>query len=210
MGIAIKKPIKIEYISFEDFVQYGREHAEGELHNNMPWSFDYKGQPITHKNDKCYLVPTNSGIAKFTPDDVLLTQIDGEIYPCKKDIFEATYIKEYKMEHLNNALIAFKGSTPIVFDPLKKENIDLSTLISLRDNYLHIAIQDGTIPSVGVNGIQVTDLLKYVKEVYISLNNAYPSIYNEGTIIAINQALASQESRTKDREKRGVEGQNKL
>ena len=155
-------------------------------------------------------IHTLEGEMKADIGDYIIKGIKGEYYPCKPDIFEATYIKEYKMEHLNNALIAFKGSTPIVFDPIKEENIDLSTLISLRDNYLHIAIQDGTIPSVGVNGIQVTDLLKYVKEVYISLNNAYPSIYNEGTIIAINQALASQESRTKDREKRGVEGQNKL
>lgn len=27
----------------------------------------------------------------MTPDDMLITGIQGEIYPCKKDIFEATY-----------------------------------------------------------------------------------------------------------------------
>jgi hypothetical protein len=27
----------------------------------------------------------------MTPNDMLITGVKGEIYPCKKDIFEATY-----------------------------------------------------------------------------------------------------------------------
>lgn len=87
-----KKPVTIEAITFDEFVEYGKSHG-GNIVNGIPWSFEYNGHPITHENDECYLVPTSSGIAKFTPNDMLITQIDGEIYPCRKDIFEATYEK---------------------------------------------------------------------------------------------------------------------
>lgn len=85
-----KKPVVIEAITFEEFVEYGKNNGGNNI-NGMPWSFEYNGHGVTHENDECYLVPTSSGIVKFTPQDMLITQIDGEIYPCKKDIFEATY-----------------------------------------------------------------------------------------------------------------------
>ena len=78
--------------------------------------------------------------------------------------------------------------------------------IEINGNKLGIHIQDGTIPDVGINGIQVTDLLEYVNEVYISLNNAYPCKENAETIQYIQNALTSQYNRTKDRTARGVEG----
>jgi hypothetical protein len=87
---ATKKAIEIEYITFEDFVKYGVDHGAN-IVKGMPWSFDYQGHPITHENDKCYLIPTEEGSMKFTPKDVLITGVDGEIYPCKKSIFEKTY-----------------------------------------------------------------------------------------------------------------------
>lgn len=57
----------------------------------MPWSFDYKGHKITHENDSCYLIPSLEGVMNFTKDDMLITGVNGEIYPCKLDIFEKTY-----------------------------------------------------------------------------------------------------------------------
>ena len=81
--------------------------------------------------------------------------------------------------------------------------------ISIDANELSFKIQDGPIKECGVNGIQITDVLEYVKEVYKSLNNAYPCRENSLTITKIEEALHWQEARTKDREKRGVEGLNK-
>jgi hypothetical protein len=57
----------------------------------MPWSFSYKGHPITHENDNCYLIPTLEGTMKFERGDMLITGVKGEVYPCKADIFAATY-----------------------------------------------------------------------------------------------------------------------
>jgi hypothetical protein len=87
-----KKPVVIEAITFEELVAHGIASVPPEqLHNGIPWSFDYAGHPITHENDDCYLIPTLEGTMKFTRGDMLITGVKGEIYPCKQDIFVATY-----------------------------------------------------------------------------------------------------------------------
>lgn len=86
-----KKPVVIEAITFDELVEYGRTHGYESIVNGMPWSFDYKGQRITHENDDCYLVPTLEGTTKFNRGEMLITGVKGEIYPCKMDIFQATY-----------------------------------------------------------------------------------------------------------------------
>jgi len=90
MGKFRKKPVEIEAITFDELVQYGKANG-GNIVNGMPWSFNYKGHPITHENDRRYLIPTLEGTHNMTPDDMLITGVKGEIYPCKLDIFNATY-----------------------------------------------------------------------------------------------------------------------
>ena len=85
-----KKLIEIEAITFDELVAYGKANG-GNIVNDMPWSFQYAGQPITHENDDCYLIPTLEGVMRFNRGDMLITGISGEIYPCKIHIFEATY-----------------------------------------------------------------------------------------------------------------------
>lgn len=85
-----KKPVVIEAITFDELVEYGKSNG-GNIVNNMPWSFDYKGQPITHENDNCYLIPTLEGTMRFERGEMLITGVNGEIYPCKMEIFEKTY-----------------------------------------------------------------------------------------------------------------------
>ncbi len=84
-----KVPVEIEAISFDELVQYGKDNS-GTI-NGMPWSFEYKGHSVTHENNECYLIPTLEGTHNMTPKDMLITGVKGEIYPCKIDIFEATY-----------------------------------------------------------------------------------------------------------------------
>ena len=85
-----KKPVEVDAITFAEFVQYGRDNG-GNIVNGMPWHFSYNGHPVTHENDECYLIPTREGTHNFTPADMLITGVKGEIYPCKLDIFELTY-----------------------------------------------------------------------------------------------------------------------
>lgn len=85
-----KKPVVIEAITFDELVEYGKANGAN-IVNGMPWSFNYNGHPITHENDNCYLIPTLEGTMRFDRGDMLITGVKGEIYPCKGDIFQATY-----------------------------------------------------------------------------------------------------------------------
>ncbi len=85
-----KKPVVIDAITFEEFIEYGKNNG-GNIVNGMPWSFKYNGHPVTHENDERYLIPTLEGVHNFTPQDMLITGVKGEIYPCKLDIFQETY-----------------------------------------------------------------------------------------------------------------------
>lgn len=87
-----KKPVVIEAITFYDLVAYGlTAPGASVVPPGVPWSFSYNGHPITHENDDCYLIPTLEGTMKFNRGEMLITGVKGEIYPCKLDIFEATY-----------------------------------------------------------------------------------------------------------------------
>jgi hypothetical protein len=91
MAKFVKKPIVVEAITFDELVEYGLKHSDGAIVNGFPWTFKYAGQPISHENDNCYLIPTLEGIMRFERGDMLITGVNGEIYPCKMDIFLKTY-----------------------------------------------------------------------------------------------------------------------
>ena len=76
-------------------------------------------------------------------------------------------------------------------------------------NQIHFTMQDGPIKEVGINGLQASDLLFFCKELFKSLNKAYPCRENALTITKIEEAIHWQDARTKDRQSRGVEGLNK-
>ena len=111
------------------------------------------------------------------------------------------------MEHLNNASYELFIATAI------KGNIDTDGSQKFHgvtdDAVLTFRIQNGPIKEVGINGLQASDLLFFCKELFKSLNKAYPCRENALTITKIEEAIHWQDARTKDRESRGVEGLNK-
>lgn len=87
-----KKPVTVEAITFEELIAHGRAVGGSDPFNTgFPWSFKYAGHAITHENDDCYLIPTLEGTMKMGRSDMLITGVKGEIYPCRGDIFAATY-----------------------------------------------------------------------------------------------------------------------
>jgi hypothetical protein len=129
-----KKPVVIEAITFEEFIEYGKNNG-GNIVNGFPWSFSYKGHPVTHENDECYLIPTLEGTLRFTPDDVLITGVKGEIYPCKIDIFEATYdiastVRASNPQIENNFVYhAPKPGQPEIYTEIREKAKELAYLI---------------------------------------------------------------------------------
>lgn len=87
-----KKPVVIEAITWDELVKHGiAEVGEENLTNGLPWSFSYAGHAITQHANEWYLIPTLEGKLIMTPEDMLITGVDGEIYPCKLSIFNKTY-----------------------------------------------------------------------------------------------------------------------
>lgn len=84
-------PVVIEAITFEEFVEYGKRAKTETTIGEKLWSFKYSGHPVTQENDNRYLIKTLEGIMNLTPDDMLITGVAGEIYPCKKKIFNQIY-----------------------------------------------------------------------------------------------------------------------
>ncbi len=84
-----KKPVVVEAITFDELVAHGRQQT-GDTHG-MPWSFKYHGHSITHEDDGSYLILIGEGTMRFERGDVLITDEQGAVYPCKADSFAATY-----------------------------------------------------------------------------------------------------------------------
>ena len=88
-----KRPVVIEAMTFDELVQYGIENG-GNVVNGLPWSFQINGRPITHDcqtGEDRYLIFTLEGTMEMTRNDMLIIGVQGEAYPCKLDIFRATY-----------------------------------------------------------------------------------------------------------------------
>lgn len=91
-----------------------------------------------------------------------------------------------------------------------EKEIRPTNFIYIRNDVNSIAftIQKGPIKENGVNGCQVDCLIAAAKEIISALNKNFPCRENSIAITKLEEALMWLEQRTKDREKRGVEGTN--
>lgn len=56
----------IHRFTFNELVQHGRDNGAN-IVNGMPWSFKCFGLPITHENDRCYLVFSEGKTLRMEP-----------------------------------------------------------------------------------------------------------------------------------------------
>ncbi|MED1923541.1 hypothetical protein [Bacillus velezensis] len=80
-----KKPIEIEAVKFEDTTESISAIAEI-AHDNLI-RVDYRQKPVVLH------IPTLEGVMNAQVGDYIIRGIEGELYPCKPDIFEKTYEK---------------------------------------------------------------------------------------------------------------------
>lgn len=76
------KPMIVEAVTFDELVKYGLKHTNN-IYNDMPWSFDFMGIPVTHETDDYYIV----GTERFTKNHLLVLK-DDEISIVEKDAFD--------------------------------------------------------------------------------------------------------------------------
>ena len=81
-----KRPVVIEAEQFTDQNKDMIYNWATSIRGNVTHSWDNKGQPIL-------LIPTLEGEMICSLGDYLIKGIQGELYPCKPDIFEQTYEK---------------------------------------------------------------------------------------------------------------------
>lgn len=70
-------------------------------------------------------------------------------------------------------------------------------------------VQSGPIKEFGVNGCQIDDVIAWAKSKIEEFNQAFPCRENSLIITKLDEALLWSYQRKANREKRGVEGQNK-
>ena len=81
MAKYVKKPVVIEAVTYEELIKNG---------HGKTIELEYNGYIIKKYDDDHYIIPTLEGDMLLGKDDMLITGVDGEIYPCKKETFEKT------------------------------------------------------------------------------------------------------------------------
>lgn len=98
-----KKPVEVEAIQYDgsNVVEIALFGAMVFETNALAWDYGagayrypggkwaFTGEGGMHPN--CLLVPTLEGDMLARPGDWIIKGVQGEFYPCKSDIFEATY-----------------------------------------------------------------------------------------------------------------------
>jgi len=78
-----KKPVVIEAMQLPDVLDIEGRLAFNEWVTNTNRVFRYVGDELD--------IPTLEGVMRASKGDYIIKGIKGEFYPCKPDIFEATY-----------------------------------------------------------------------------------------------------------------------
>lgn len=95
----VKKPVVINAVQFKD--------ATLETMDALSEFMD-GSQSILHTDGEPKIeIPTLEGVMTASLGDYIIKGIQGEFYPCKPDIFEATYVSEENMGTLSDGYHTF-------------------------------------------------------------------------------------------------------
>ena len=89
-----KKPVVIEAFKYEGSASLKTTEKEGK----MPYFIfeAFENDFLAYNSEEELLVSTLEGIMRVSAGDYIIQGVNGEIYPCKPDIFEKTYEKVEK------------------------------------------------------------------------------------------------------------------
>lgn len=160
-------------------------------------------------------IATLEGTMKADIGDYIITGVKGERYPCKPDIFLATYDPasfEKEMKKLEHDLLTTKY-TSVFHEEQFTNNAPHSFEVRTNDGELlaDIHFQEGPIKEVGINGVNNEDLIAMVICRLENFNNSpFRSRDNSMAVTKLEEALLWLRKRTVGRENRGVEGTLKI
>jgi len=199
----VKKPVEIEALQFVGTAENTLELSE----------FIEKDIAIDYANPQAPVlkIETLEGTMSASVGDYIIKGVKGEFYPCKPDIFEATYTKVEKLFYsmVENPMLTRKYT---FIDFANGKNSNTPTIFSIRDTntgavLTKIIFQDGAIKECGVNGVQNEDLIGCVlTRLQAFQNGDFKCRENALAITKLEEGLLWLRSRTNGREQRGVEG----
>ena len=233
-----KKPVTIQAVQWngtnlKELAKFMQTEEDGnwvqelDLESMPPYTLQGKHWIF---DDSVLMIKTLEGLMMASKGDFIIRGIKGEYYPCKPDIFEMTYNAE--QEEFRETRFVVKALESL----LEEENIlwqgrvernEISPLSSPMDilEYIKIenkenlkgippvvsfTIQSDPISKVGINGVQVYDMIRYCYHLVKELNKKFRCEHNDKTLEHLEIAINWQELRTYDRQKRGVEGKNEI
>lgn len=84
---ARKKPVEIEAFRFET----NNETDDRNMNDICIWANQGKDEPPLSHNGTDIFIKTLEGTMRATCGDWIIKGVKGEFYPCKPEIFDATY-----------------------------------------------------------------------------------------------------------------------
>ena len=126
-----KIPVTVEAYTFDEMKDLEEKYGAVTCSESGLSSFEINGRKIEQINTDTYRIQTLEGYHDMTRDDMLIIGVKGEAYPCKKDIFEMTYVKDLALQSqksLHNT--CSNGATKNVKDIVFWGNGDTFQLIS--------------------------------------------------------------------------------
>lgn len=102
-GMFRKKPVMIRAVRWSPMC----ENADEVLN----FAVDELGLPVAERHGAAIRITTSEGVMTASPGDFIIQGVKGEFYPCKPDIFVATY------EALDKEGLAMMPDFPEGIDP---------------------------------------------------------------------------------------------
>lgn len=120
MGKYTKVPVTIDAYSFNEMIEFGKIQPGAilSMNGNTLLEFSFNDRKVVNNHNGTFTIETLEGNHIMTKDDMLIIGVKGEMYHCKIDIFNMTYLKEdsgIKSLHNTCANGAKKNVKDIVF-----------------------------------------------------------------------------------------------
>lgn len=203
----VKKPVEIEafqfsYVNAIPYVEWFEKAKE-------------EGTVYHSKDMGCFCIKTLEGVMTISEGDFVIRGVSGELYPCKPDIFNRTYVmstdrvfKESCHDLLTTKYTKVLEEKDYDFNaPHRFKVVNASNL----DVLASIHFQEGPIKECGVNGCCNEDLIVMViRRLEGFQNSEFKCRENAMAITKLEEALLWLRKRTMARENRGVEGTHKV
>ena len=221
-----KKPVTIEFFKYDGDLK----NSNGEYY--VPeWAVEAEKNGIIFFEGPEMFIKTLEGNHHASVGDYIIRGVNGELYPCKPDIFEKTYdinddtkgetelvdLVETKHDLLTTKYTkvleesVFKYNAPHTFRVIKAEAETSGEHAGENRVLAKIHFQEGPIKECGVNGVANEDLIVMVlRRLEGFQNSEFKCRENACAITKLEEALLWLRKRTMGRENRGVEGTNKV